>query len=105
MLDLGNADGLGRDVINLDPANHGRLDLHLHQLPQSWQRGEESYSFDVTTPTLLQYDASCTLTRQRIKAGELDFTGVFRRTHGVLKLTWTACGTPPTKTFEETPAS
>ena len=81
---------------------NGTLDV---EGSQSWQRGEESYSFDVTTPTLLQYDASCTLTRQRIKAGELDFTGVFRGTHGVLKLTWTACGTPPTKTFEETPAS
>jgi hypothetical protein len=72
---------------------------------QSWQRGTESYSFAVTTPTLLQYDATCTLTRQRIKAGELDFTGTWGDKHGVLKLTFTACGTPPTRSFEETPAS
>lgn len=72
---------------------------------QSWARGSESYSFVVTTPTLLQYDATCTLTRQRIKAGELWFTGVFGGTQGVFKLTWTACGTPPTRTFVNTAAS
>jgi hypothetical protein len=72
---------------------------------QTWQRGDQNFSFAVTTPALLEYDASCTLTRQRIKAGELDFTGQWGDKHGVLKLVFTACGTPPTRTFTETPAS
>ncbi len=66
---------------------------------QTWQRGDENFNFTVTTPVLLQYDKSCTLTRQRIKAGELDFTGTWGDKSGTLKLTFTACGTPPTREF------
>jgi hypothetical protein len=72
---------------------------------QSWDRGDEHFSFTVTTVTPLFYDATCTLTHQRLTAGQLRLDGTIHGQVGYLLLTWTACGTPPTREFVPTPAS
>ncbi|MEP6473534.1 MAG: hypothetical protein ABJC74_07415 [Gemmatimonadota bacterium] len=72
---------------------------------QSWHRGDESYSFVITTQVPLAYDATCTTTDQRISSGELWFTGMVGGQSGYLKLTWTACGVAPTRTWVATATS
>jgi hypothetical protein len=68
-----------------------------------WNRGDtEHFSLVVTTPTLLQYDASCTDTVQRIKAGELHAAGTFGDMTGFVRVRWTKCGEEPSFTFEST---
>jgi len=62
----------------------------------TWQRASEDYSFAITTPVPLHYDASCTLTPQRIDSGELHADGTVNGVTGTLIVTWTACGTEPT---------
>jgi hypothetical protein len=56
----------------------------------------------VTTPTPLQYDASCTDTVQRIKAGELHAAGTFDDMQGFVRVRWTKCGDEPSFSFEST---
>lgn len=64
-----------------------------------WQRSSEAWSLAVATPQPLNYDADCTDTPQRIKAGKLTLTGTVRGQAGVLTLTWTACGAPPSRSW------
>jgi hypothetical protein len=60
-------------------------------------RGSESRTFTVTTPTPLQYDASCSGPRRaRIKAGEVRWT---LPSGAYVSVVWSACGTRPTRTF------
>ncbi len=60
-------------------------------------RGTESRTFTVTTPTALQYDASCAGPRRaRIKAGEVRWT---LPSGGYVSVVWSACGVRPTRTF------
>jgi hypothetical protein len=67
-----------------------------------WTRGTEQFSLVVTTPTPLQYDAGCTDTVQRIKAGELQAAGTFGDMDGLVRVRWTRCGEEPRFTFEST---
>jgi len=93
-------------VINYTPA----ASLQINQpLPSgaldiagtaNWTRGSEQFALVVTTPTPLQYDASCTGTVQRIKAGELHAAGTFGDMQGFVRVRWTACGDEPRFSFE-----
>ncbi len=65
-----------------------------------WTRGTEHFDLIVTTPTPLQYDASCTDTVQRIRAGELHAAGTFGEMDGVVIVTWRECGSEPRFSFE-----
>jgi hypothetical protein len=67
-----------------------------------WTRGTEHFALIVTTPTPLQYDAGCTETVQRIKAGELHAAGTFDGMEGFVRVRWTKCGEEPRFTFEST---
>lgn len=64
-----------------------------------WERSTEQWSLAVATPQPLNYDADCTDTPQRIKAGKVTLTGTVRGQAGVLTLTWTACGAPPSRSW------
>ncbi len=66
----------------------------------SWTRGDEQLELVVTTPVPLQYDAGCTTTVQRIKAGELHAAGTFGDMQGFVRVRWTACGDEPRFSFE-----
>ncbi len=67
-----------------------------------WTRGDEQFALVITTPTPLQYDAGCTDTVQRIKAGELHAAGTFDDMRGYVRVRWTKCGEEPTFSFEST---
>ena len=67
----------------------------------TWSRDiTEDFSLVVTTPTPLQYDAGCTDTVQRIKAGELHAAGTFGDMQGFVRVRWTKCGEEPRFTFQ-----
>jgi hypothetical protein len=68
----------------------------------AWNRGTENFDMVVTTPTPLQYDASCADTPQRIRAGELNAAGTFGEMTGFVRVTWSGCGTEPRFSFEST---
>jgi len=61
----------------------------------AWSRLDESFSLAVTTPTPLQYDADCTDTPQRVRAGELRAAGTFDGQDGYVQLAWNDCGDEP----------
>ena len=65
-----------------------------------WTRGTEHFVMTVTTPTPLQYDASCTDTVQRIRAGEMQAAGTFGEMEGYVRVTWSECGSEPRFSFE-----
>jgi hypothetical protein len=67
-----------------------------------WTRGDEQFALVITTPTPIQYDAGCTDTVQRIKAGELHAAGTFDGMLGFVRVRWTKCGEEPRFTFEST---
>ncbi len=67
-----------------------------------WTRGTEHFALTITTPTPLQYDASCTDTVQRIRAGEMHLAGTFDTMNGFVRVTWNGCGHEPTFGFETT---
>lgn len=69
----------------------------------TWHRSTENWNLAVTTQVPLQYDATCTSTPQRIKAGIITLTGTVADEPGVLTITWTACGTDPARQW--TPSS
>jgi hypothetical protein len=65
-----------------------------------WTRGTENLSLVVTTPTPLEYDASCTDTVQRIKNGELHAAGRFSdNVDGFIRVRWNGCGQDPSIGF------
>lgn len=82
-----------------EPLPSGALDIAG---TADWTRGTEQFTLVVTTPTPLQYDASCTDTVQRIKAGELHAAGTFGDMKGFVRVRWTRCGEEPRFTFEST---
>lgn len=60
-------------------------------------RGGDSRTFTVTTPTPLQYDATCSGPRRaRIESGEVRWT---LPSGAYVSVVWTACGSRPTRTF------
>ena len=60
-------------------------------------RNGESRTFTVTTPTPLQYDATCPGPRRaRIRSGEVRWT---LPSGAYVSVVWTACGTRPERTF------
>ena len=65
-----------------------------------WTRGTEHFALTITTPTPLQYDATCTSTVQRIRAGQLNAAGTFGEMDGIVRVTWRECGTEPQFSFE-----
>ena len=67
-----------------------------------WSRDTDHYVLTITTPTPLQYDASCTDTVQRIRAGALHAAGTFGEMEGVVRVNWRACGEEPRFSFEST---
>ncbi len=67
-----------------------------------WTRDTDHYVLTITTPTPLQYDASCTATVQRIRAGELHAAGDFGEMQGRVRVTWRNCGDEPRFSFEST---
>jgi hypothetical protein len=67
-----------------------------------WNRGNEHFEFTITTPTPLQYDAGCTDTAQRIRAGELHAAGTIEGDAGFVRVRWTECGREPQFSFETT---
>jgi len=81
------------------PVPSGSLDISG---TADWTRGAEHYALVVTTPTPLLYDAGCTDTVQRIRAGELHAAGTFDEMEGVVRVRWTKCGEEPKFTFETT---
>ena len=100
-------------TVTFTPAEGSTLAMHM-PLPsgtftvdgtQSWQRGDESFTFTVSTVTPLAYNAGCTLTHQRIEAGQLRFDATVNGHTGYLLLTWTSCGMPPTREWVEVQAT
>jgi hypothetical protein len=79
------------------PLTSGALDIAG---TMNWSRDNESFSLTITTPAPLQYDASCTGTVQRIRAGELRATGTFGEMNGFVRVTWRECGSEPQFSFE-----
>ena len=80
------------------PLPSGALDISGSM---TWSRDvEEDFSLVVTTPTPLQYDASCTDTVQRIRAGELHAAGTFGDMQGFVRVRWTNCGEEPRFSFQ-----
>jgi hypothetical protein len=67
-----------------------------------WTRGTEHLVLTVATPTPLEYDAGCTDTVQRIRAGDMTATGTFGDTEGLLRIRWRGCGSEPEFSFEST---
>lgn len=60
-------------------------------------RDGDSRTFTVTTPTPLQYDATCSGPRRaRIKSGEVRWT---LPSGAYVSVVWSACGTRPARTF------
>ena len=54
----------------------------------------------VTTPTPLEYEASCTDTVQRIRNGEMHVAGDFGDNMvGFVRVRWNGCGQDPTIGF------
>jgi hypothetical protein len=78
------------------PVNSGTLDISG---TLNWKRGEEELSLVVTTPTPLEYDASCTDTVQRITNGELHAAGTFGDSEGFVRVRWNGCGREPSIGF------
>jgi hypothetical protein len=81
------------------PLPSGSLDIAGSM---DWTRGTEHFVLTVTTPTLLQYDAGCTDTVQRIRAGEMQAKGTFGEQDGIVRVTWRGCGDEPQFSFEST---
>jgi hypothetical protein len=81
------------------PLPSGSLDIAG---TMDWTRGTEHFVLAVTTPTPLEYDAGCTDTVQRIRAGEMTASGDFGDMQGVVRVTWRGCGTEPQFSFEST---
>jgi hypothetical protein len=91
--------------LNFTPAAAGTLVVN-EPLPSgtigstgtlTFVRGSDSRTFTVTTPTPLQYDASCSGPRRaRIRAGEVRWT---LPSGAYVSVVWTACGVRPTRTF------
>ena len=67
-----------------------------------WTRGTEHFVLTVSTPTPLQYDAGCTDTVQRIRAGVMQASGTFGDMEGLVRITWRGCGSEPEFSFEST---
>ena len=82
-----------------DPLPSGALDIAG---TMDWTREPEHFTLVVTTPTPLQYDASCTDTVQRIKAGEMHAAGTFGDMQGIVRVRWSGCGAEPRFSFEST---
>jgi hypothetical protein len=78
------------------PLNSGTLDISG---TLNWNRANEELALVVTTPTPLEYDASCTDTVQRIKNGELRAAGTFADLDGYIRVRWTGCGQEPSIGF------
>jgi hypothetical protein len=79
------------------PLNSGTLNITG---TIGWTRGNENLSLVVTTPTPLEYDASCTDTVQRIKNGELHAAGRFSDdVDGFIRVRWNGCGREPSIGF------
>jgi predicted small secreted protein len=79
------------------PVNSGTLDISG---TLNWTRGDEQLSLVITTPTPLEYDASCTDTVQRIRNGELHAAGDFGDNMvGFVRVRWNGCGQDPTVGF------
>ena len=79
------------------PVNSGTLDISG---TLNWSRGDEQLSLVITTPTPLEYEASCTDTVQRIRNGELHAAGDFGDNMvGFVRVRWNGCGQDPTFGF------
>jgi hypothetical protein len=79
------------------PVNSGTLDISG---TLNWSRGDEQLSLVITTPTPLEYEASCTDTVQRIRNGELHVAGDFGDNMvGFVRVRWNGCGQDPTIGF------
>jgi hypothetical protein len=78
------------------PLNSGTLSLTG---TIGWTRGNENLSLVVTTPTPLEYDATCSDTVQRIKNGELHAAGRFADLDGFIRVRWNGCGREPSVGF------
>jgi hypothetical protein len=79
------------------PVNSGTLDISG---TLNWTRGNEQLALVVTTPTPLEYEASCTDTVQRIRNGELHVAGDFGDNMvGFVRVRWNGCGQEPTVGF------
>ena len=63
-----------------------------------WVRGSENYSFQVTTPTALRYDASCS-SEFKITSGVLRATLQGTGANGFVRLTFNGCGVAPSVIF------
>ncbi len=69
----------------------------------AWHRSTENWNLTLATEVPLQYDATCTTTPQRIRAGIVTLRGTVNSGPGVLTLTWSACGTEPARQWTATP--
>lgn len=78
------------------PVNSGSLSISG---TMGWSRGNEELALVVTTPTPLEYDASCTDTVQRIRNGELHAAGDFGDVQGFVRVRWSGCGRDPSIGF------
>lgn len=63
-----------------------------------WVRGSESYSFQVSTPTNLRYDATCG-SELKITSGVLRATLQGTGANGFLRVTFNGCGATPSIIF------
>jgi hypothetical protein len=70
----------------------------------TWTRATEHFELTVTTPTPLHYNDGCIDTVQRIDAGEMHLTGIFKDgegndLNGNVLVRWSECGREPTYGF------
>jgi hypothetical protein len=63
-----------------------------------WVSGSESFNFQLSTPTALSYDASCT-SDLKITAGVLRATLLGTGANGFIRITFNGCGASPTVIF------
>jgi hypothetical protein len=66
----------------------------------SWKRGGETFAITVTTKDSLRYDATCTNTPQKIKAGEVRAAANYNNKNGYIRIVWSACGQDPQFVFQ-----
>jgi hypothetical protein len=67
-----------------------------------WKRSTEDYSFDISTPLPVHYDATC-VTSRGLDAGTIQLDGTIGAQTGSLTVHWTGCGLDPTVVWTVTP--
>jgi hypothetical protein len=69
----------------------------------AWQRSTENFSFILSTPVPIHFNATCTTSGRHIDAGEFRATGPINGVNGYVRIHWSACGVDPLISFVSLP--